>query len=225
MSDGLALVEPPPEMFRVERSEPALHYSRINADTAGLDNAGNRFDVPGAGVLYAASSTQGAFAETTAHFRISASLLEHMASVGATPAELQVPAIDASWRATRVIRTLRARDALPFVDIEAAETHTYLTGHARSVLLSLAIPLLDVPTVRGSSRLLTRGLATWIYQAKNDAGEPLFGGVRYLSKLSNEYECWAIFDGTTVQLLSDQRITINDPDLVAVAARHRVPLA
>lgn len=211
-------------MVRVERLEPALRYSRITAETAGLDRSGNRFDVPGAGVLYAASTEQGAFAETTAHFRRSASVLERMAKAGATVDELQIPSVDASWRATRVVRSLCTREALPFVDIEAAQTHTYLTEHARSVLLSLGVPVLDVPAVSGHSRRLTRGLATWIYQARDDAGEPLYGGIRYLSKLSNEYECWAIFDGTTVEALGERRITIDDPDLVAVTARHGIPL-
>jgi hypothetical protein len=94
--------------------------------------------------------------------------------------ELQIPALDGSWRATRVMRTLRTLDALPFVGIEAAESPTYLTEFARPVLIALALPLLDVPTMRGSSRLLTRGLATWIYQQRDEAGEPLCGGVARL---------------------------------------------
>ena len=222
--DHLVLVGPPAVLLRVERTERELQFSRINAETAALDGSGNRFDVPGGGVLYAASSAQGAFAETTAHFRPSASLLESMARVGGTAEELEIPSIDAAWRAPRVVRSLRTIDALPFVDVEAAASHTYLTEHARSVLLGLGVPVLDVPTVRGRSRRLTRGLATWIYEARNSDGEPLYGGIRYESKLSSDYECWAIFDGTPVELLEEQRITIDDPDLVIVAARHGIPL-
>lgn len=225
MPEILALVDPPPRLLRVERPEPPLHFSRISAETAALDRSGNRFDVPGAGVLYAAGSAQGAFAETASHLRVSASLLERMARAGAAAEELDAPTLDRSWRARRVLRTLQTRGALPFVDIESPESHTYLTVHARSVLLGLGIPSLDVPTIRGPSRTLTRGLATWIYQATDDSGSPLYGGIRYLSKLSNDYECWAIFDGTSVEELAEQRITLDNPDLVAAAARHGIPLA
>jgi len=47
--------------------------------------------------------------------------------------------------------------------------------------------------------------------------------LRYESKRSSDYECWAIVDGTPVELLQEHRITIDDPDLV-VAARHRTSL-
>lgn len=219
------LVEPPATLLRVERLESPLRYSRISASSAGLDHAGNRFDVPGAGVLYAATTAQGAFAETTAHFRQSASLLEQMARAGASADELAVPTLDRAWRAARVLRALRTLDALPFFDIEASGSHTYLTEHARPVLLGLGVPVLDVPTVRGRSRLLTRGLATWIYQSVNAAGAPLYGGIRYLSKLDNAYECWAIFDGTAVELVDERHVTMDDPDLAAVAKRHAIPFA
>lgn len=207
-------------MFRVARADSVLRFSTIRADVSGRDNEGNRFDVPGGGVLYAATTAQGALAEVTAAFRPSASLRQLMAEAGATADEFAVSTLDASWRAPRVVGTLRSRDALPFIDIEAAETHTYLTEHARTVLIGLGVPALDVAAVRGPSRLLTRGLATWIYQAVNETGDPLYGGIRYLSRLSTDYECWAIFDETPVELVDERRITIDDPDLVAVAERH-----
>lgn len=147
-----------------------------------------------------------------------------MAAAGASADELERPDLDASWRARRVLRSLRTVDALPFLDIEHPRSHTYLTERARSVLLSLDIPLLDVPTVRGPSRLLTRGLATWIYQAKNAVGEPLYGGIRYLSKPGSDFECWAIFDGITVEATGEQRITADNPDLIDVCELFRIPL-
>lgn len=225
MTSGPSLAEAPTRLLRVEWPEPSLHYSRISAETAALNSVGNRFDIPGAGVLYAASTAQGAFAETAANLRVKASLLDRMALAGATAEELAIPALDRSWRARRVLRTIRTRHALPFVDIEDPRTHTHLTEHARSVLISLGVPVLDIPTVRGPSRLLTRGLATWIYQARDEAGDPLYGGIRYLSKLSDDYECWAIFDGTEVEAIGAQRITIDNPDLRAVTDRHGIPLS
>ncbi len=121
------------------------------------------------------------------------------------------------------LRTLETVDALPFVDIEDPITHTYLTEHARAVLIAHSVPNLDVPTVRGPSRLLTRSLATWIYQARDVDGAPLYGGIRYMSKLG-DYENWAIFDGTEVRSLGQQRITRDNTDLLAVTHRHGIPL-
>lgn len=224
MVEGPALVEPPAILVRVERPEPPLRYSRISAEDAALDKVGNRFDIAGAGVLYAASHAQGALAETSASLRVSASLIEKMSRTGASATELAIPVLGPEWRAQRVIRTLETRDALPFVDIEDPVTHTHLTSQASGVLIALGVSHLDVPTVRGPSRLLTRGLATWLYQARDAGGSPLYGGIRYVSKLG-DYENWAIFDGTEVRVLGHQRITLDNPDLVAVSTRHGIPLA
>jgi hypothetical protein len=207
----------------VERPEPPLRFSWIGAESAAVDDVGNRFDIAGAGVLYAATTAQGALAETTAHFRPRASLLEKMAQAGASADELRVPVLGPDWRAARVLRTLETVEPLPFVDIENPITHTYLTEHAPAILIAFGLQHLDVPAVRGPSRLLTRGLATWIYQARDRDGAPLYGGIRYVSKLG-DYECWAIFDGTEVHPLGQKRITRDNPDLIAVAARHGIPV-
>lgn len=217
------LLDPPDRLWRVERQETQLHYSRITAEHAEFDNAGNRFDVLGAGVLYAASSPQGAYAETTAHLRRSASLIARMRKAGATADELIETGIDAAWRSRRVLRTLRTRDALPFVDIEHPATHTYLTEHAAEVLLRTGVQALDVALARGPSRQLTRGLASWLYSARGADDALLYGGIRYVSRLG-DYECWAIFDGTTAEVLTTTPIVADDADLVAVAALHGVPL-
>lgn len=224
MAAERTLVDPPTALWRVEWKDPALRYSHISPVDASLDGAGNLFDVPGAGVLYAATQPEGAFAETTAHFRPKASLIakvEAAANDGEAPPPSGV--LDASWRARRMLRSFQTVDALPFVDIEAPETHTYLTLHAARLLDSLHITSLDVPMMRGRSRWLTRGLAEWVYNSRDDAGDALFAGVRYVSRLG-DYECWAIFDGTDVEQLTEQRVGIDNPALVTVAERHGLTL-
>ena len=55
----LHLVDAPDVTWRVERTSPPLVFSKISPiDAAG--RAGNRFDVPGAGVLYTATEPVGA---------------------------------------------------------------------------------------------------------------------------------------------------------------------
>jgi RES domain. len=224
MPAELTLVDPPAALWRVEWKNPPLRYSHISPVDASLDAAGNRFDVPGAGVLYAATDPEGAFAETTAHFRPKASLIAKMQAAANDGEAPPLPGLlDTTWRTRRALRSFQTVDALPFVDIEAPETHTYLTVHAARLLDSLHITNLDVSIVRGRSRWLTRGLAEWVYNSRNDAGAALFAGIRYISRLG-DYECWAIFDGTEIEQLTEQRIDIDDPSLVAVAERHGLTL-
>jgi len=152
-----------------------------------------------------------------------ASIIARIARAGGSPEEQDGPSVDASWRASRILRTLGIRDALPFVDIEDPDTHTFLTQAAPTALTGAGVSVLDVPTVRGPNRRLTRAIANWLYTRTDDAGAPLYGGIRYMSRLG-DYECWATFEGTLVEPVDDRRITVDDPDLVAVASRHGIRL-
>jgi hypothetical protein len=212
----LALAEAPALMWRVERAKPPLRFSRIDPVDAMNDRAGNRFDVPGAGVLYASTTPQGAFAETLGGFRPSASLIARLAArtrgpVPATPGE-----VPREWRQRRRLRGLSTRDALPFVDVEDPRTHLALVRAAPGLLTELGLANLDVATVRGPSRTVTRALARWVFGQTDDRGDPLYSGLRYVSKLG-DFECWAVFEGTAVTLVEDDSITLRNPELREVA--------
>jgi len=85
MPAELALVAAPTPLWRVERISPALRFSRINAVDAMNERAGNRFDVPGAGVLYGATAAVGGYAETLAGFRPRASMVDALNRVTPEP--------------------------------------------------------------------------------------------------------------------------------------------
>ena len=206
VSPLLALIDPPVRLWRVERENPPLQLTRINAVDAALDRSGNRFDIPGAGVLYAATTAEGAYAETLAGFRPPASLIAKLNAAGGDPGLPAPGEIPRSWRLDRRLRTLTLPTPLPFVDIDAPATHTYLTQHAARLLIELGVNSLDIATVRGPSRLLTRSLASWLYAQTDVHGRPLYSGIRYESRLG-PHECWAIFDGTAVELID--QITID----------------
>lgn len=58
MAAELRLVDAPETLWRVELASRSLDFAHINAvDAAGI--GGNRFDVPGAGVLYAVIDPRG----------------------------------------------------------------------------------------------------------------------------------------------------------------------
>lgn len=69
------------------------------------------------GVLYAASSPEGAYAETLARLRPTARVTalpresdEHFMAVGAVPAE---------WRTRRLMTVFSLDDPLPFLDVDS----------------------------------------------------------------------------------------------------------
>ncbi len=179
-----------------------------------MPSGGNRFDVPGGRVLYAATKPKGAFAETLARFRPTASM-RAIPPEGDEPL-MAVGAIPADWRTKRLLASFSLEDPLPFLDVDNPKTHTYLTDQMAAQLEVLEVANLDVATVRGSNRFLTRAISTWAYVAGDEDGVPMFSGLRYESRLGS-YECWAIFDGTPVGRVDAQAISKTHDDLLSVA--------
>lgn len=200
----LRLVAAPDRSWRVERAEAQLAFSQISVIDAAA-SSGNRFDVPGAGVLYTATSPAGAFAETLSRFRPSASLIEKMHAVGVVENFPSPGYVEPSWFALRRLRAVRLVDPLPFVDVDDPHTHTFLTQHAARDLLGTGVGNLDVAVVRGAERRITRAIAAWLYAQTDATGAPQFSGIRYISRLG-PYECWAIFDGTAVEVAAEERV-------------------
>jgi hypothetical protein len=215
MPAELELVLAPTPLWRVERVSPALRFSRINAVDAMNERAGNRFDVPGAGVLYGATAAAGGYAETLAGFRPRASMVEALTQVTPEPGRVLSGQVPASWLTTRRLRSFDVIGSLPFVDLESPATHTHLTEKAAPVLLHQGLENLDIPAVRGPGRLLTRAIASWIYSQTDEHGHALYAGIRYVSRLG-DFECWAIFDGTPVELRSAMEVEPSDPALTQV---------
>jgi hypothetical protein len=204
----------PSELWRVGRSSAPLHFSRIQAEDAATPTGGNRFDVPGGEVLYTATDPRGAFAETISRFRPTASMLalppeedEHLMAVGSIPAD---------WRNRRLLVRLELVEPLPFLDVERTETHTFLTAQLAPTLEALDIPNLDIATVRGPNRFVTRAIAEWAYAAKDDDDNFLYSGLRYESRLG-PHECWALFSGTRIAVIEEMAISKTHTDLLAVA--------
>ncbi len=167
---GVVVVAAPGELWRIATTDNDLRFAEIDPITAA-GPGGNRYDVPGGGVLYASSVVRGCFAETLARYR---------------------------------------------VDIEHEHTRSAMERELPLVLARFDLEHLDVPTVRGADRRLTRALAEWSYTRTDEQGKPLYSGIRYMSK-HGDYECWAIFAGTKVELCAAESIEKCDIDLRAVA--------
>lgn len=212
--DSPGTVFPPAQLWRVGRSPDPLNFSTIDPGDAVQPNGGNRFDVPGGEVLYAASQPEGAFAETLARFRPTTSMRalppeddEHLMAAGAIPAD---------WRTRRLIARFGLDDPLPFLDVDNPTTHTYLNAQMAPWLEALGVAHLDVAIMRGSNRLVTRAVAEWAYVATNDDGQFLYSGLRYESRLG-AYECWAVFAGASLVRVRQDAIAKTDDRLGRVA--------
>ncbi len=190
----------------------------IRAEDTQLSHAGNRFDVPGAGVLYAATKPAACFGETLARFRPSPKVLS---AVGKTDGDFMVcGGVPADWRNSRVLASVAYGAGLPFVDVEAPETHEFFTRELAEYVEQLGYTKpIDVADVRSSNRRLTRLISAFVYSAVSPAGEPLYAGPRYTSRLDSSWECWAVFEDSSVTVENGKAIAHDDNDLGTVANR------
>ena len=53
--------------------------------------------------------------------------------------------------------------------------------------------------------------------AADTVGEPMYAGIRYMSRLDSGWECWALFDPETVDVGAGEAIAIDDVTLQATA--------
>ena len=217
-------------MWRVARrprngEDEQLVFSYIHPEDAVL-NAGNRFDVPGAGVLYASTTIESCFAETLAWFRPSQRILKQ---VRLEPGYMNAGAVPAAWRDDRILLELRTDpDGLPFVSIDDGGTLDRL-GEEESLVRELAAwgvtSDLDRSAIYSQDRRITRMLARWVYSQTDDTGHGLYAGLHYRSRLDKNWECWAIFDSRiTIGVCDRVAITADDADLKRIASRWKLTI-
>lgn len=122
------------------------------------------------------------------------------------------------WRLQRLLGSIRLVDPLPFLDVEAPETHEFLSEVLARDLVALGYEQpLDLSVVTNQDRRLSRLVAEYAYAATDDDGTPVYSGIRYMSRIASGWECWAIFEGTAVELVDHSPIELDDAALQHVA--------
>jgi hypothetical protein len=183
-----------------------------------MPKAGNRFDVPGGGVLYCCTELEGCYRETLARLR--PSLLAAGLDENSDYQHMRAGYVATSWRDSRRVFTISLEDAAPFIDVEAQPT----LSHLDEVLGARLNDHLDVSDVRGRDRLLTRAIAEWAYAELDEDGVGVYSGIRYMSRLG-DHECWAVFDGAPVaEAVPPASIELSDPDLARVAGEFHLTI-
>lgn len=159
-----AIATPPDPLLRVGRTGGLLRFSTINPLDAALPKAGNRFDVPGGGVLYAATTAEACYAETLARFRPTPRMRELFRDE--EPGFMVVGGVPQDWRLQRHLASIRLADSLPFLDVEAPETHEFLNEVLANDLVALGYEQpLNMSTVTNQDRRLSRLIAEYAYTA------------------------------------------------------------
>lgn len=225
---SIAALDPPAEgIWRAGRTgHDFLEFRRpLRADD---DNplGGNRFDAfTGAyGTLYFGTTPEVCFAETLARFRPKPELLALVAEEWSASGWMPPGHVAADWRLGRMIQRCVVEGALPFVDIDHPDTLAVLNTHPDLMagLTRFGVEELDLSVVTGKDRRVTRFIAEYLYDATGDDGAARWSGIRYMSRLGEGWECWAVFEGTEVREVERASIADTDPNLLAVAGRYRL---
>jgi hypothetical protein len=224
MIPPLAATRPQAELYRVGRDPDAWAWPPW--EYAGEDGTfGNRYDDPQGEyrVLYACSQRVGAFIETLARYRTDPAIVAAYEQIVVEPEDQDafptIPPgiVPADWRATRRIGT--ARHPGPFADLGHSSSLAHLRTALAGRLLHYGLDDLDGSDLRRRApRAFTQELSRYVFEhASTASSEPVLG-IRYLSRLGDDIENWAIFEGSDPHDTATDTITRHDADLVAALA-------
>ena len=129
--------------------------------------------------------------------------------------------VPADWRLGRLaVRAIIDGAASPpdtrFLDVEALETREQLRVDLGAILAFYGYSDLDVAVVRGSDRRVTRFISQYAFSLLDVAG------IRYLSRLNSEWECWAVFDGVPLVELEVRGLTPTDDAVEAIERAYKI---
>lgn len=210
-------------LWRIGRNTDPLRASVLPPGGIGTGAAGNRFDSPDGsyGVIYLATRLEACFGETLIRFRPSPQLLRLVAEEWQDLGNMDIGAVPADWRAQRLAVRILVDPSARFLDIEAAATQRALEPLLADELDSLGYDGLDIAAVRGPDRILTRSISHWAYNRLSRDGSRRFAGIRYLSRLANRWECWALFvPGADITIDETRSILPTNSDLIRVARQY-----
>jgi hypothetical protein len=220
---SLAAVQPPAAgVWRVGRTRDPIEFPEPPAgEQLEYESAGNRFDSPTEDfrTCYFATDPVACFGETLSRFRPNPALADAAKEEGF----MGIGQVPADWRHQRIIIQAKlaptsARPNLRFLDVESLETREQLRKDLAGILAVYGYSDLDVSTVRGGDRRITRWISKWAHGQRADDGAA-FAGIRYLSRLSSEWECWAVFDDVGIIEIAREPIRRQDGALLSVAKR------
>jgi hypothetical protein len=104
-----------------------------------------------------------------------------------------------------------------FFNVQAPSNIKLLRTELRAILAILGHDDLDAVRIGGPDRRITRAISQWAWSQVDETDRPRFAGVRYLSRMRNDWEYWAVFDHVPIEERERQPILLTSPGLKEVA--------
>lgn len=216
--------------FLVERASPGvLHRVGRTPDPwawpdwqyAGSDGTfGNRWDDPDGlyRVLYTSSTRLGCYLECLARFRPDPHVAAGLAAIDddtALPPTAPAGVIPASWARDRRVGTGTCTRGV-FANVASARSLALLNRALATQLIAVGLDELDAAAIRQRApRALTQRISRFAFEASASGGA-LFAGLFYRSRLGDDLDNFALFEGDNrweLDDLANQPIDPRDPDL------------
>lgn len=238
MSDLVEIGPPDGPVYRVARradspfAPPSWEYATADGTFGNrFDDASGRDGIPERErfrTIYCSTQRAGAFGETLARYRRSVSLIDDLQRFAAArdaaesvtedlddsydPEHPERRLLPASWRLDRYMGVAWLDPSLRFVDITRVQSLNHLGVTLAVEAHRLGITDVDLSIITSAQRAFTQACARYVYLKG-------FAGIRYLSRLNTEWECWAFFIDRA-RILGEEfpeSIHASDTDLLAVA--------
>ena len=203
-------------IWRIGKSPNPLELTQpLSAEDLSSQRAGNRFDSPTGtyGVLYFGSELVDCFGETLGRLRPEAAVAELVRRDWRASGFMDPGAIAADWRHRRLAVRAVVSDSRPFLDVESAATHRVLFKALAPALLALGHADLDVSVIDSQQVTLVFVAVPGAYDQVGDDGNPRYAGLRYISHISSDWECWCVFGDCGLSEVERLTIGLDTPGL------------
>lgn len=189
-------------------------------DTSATRTSGNRFDAPDGEyeVRYYSTTETGCFAETLARFRPNPGLAELVRAEWAKNQFMDPGAIPADWRAKRELIRVVPGEGNAFLDFDHSITLVSFRKSLADVLEPYYRGDLDLSVVKSPDRRISRTVGLWVY---DNTG---YSGIRYTSRLGNNYINWAVFDRAQLETVETLAIHKDHPKLKTIAESYELTI-
>jgi RES domain len=192
VSQGLASVQADRPLYRVGRRPNTWAWP--DWAYAGPDGTfDNRWDDPSGSfrVLYACSQRVGAFVETLARFRPDLALVAALAEIDGPDDGPPAGVVPWTWLTNRA--SGEAIVSGRFADIGNANSLATLRTALAKNAIRHRLDEIDGATIRlKAPRAFTQEVSRFVHDWTDSDGR--FTGIRYLSRLGNEFVNWAMFE-------------------------------
>jgi hypothetical protein len=225
MTPALRAERPGGSLYRIGRVPDAWAWP--DWTYAGEEGTfGNRYDDPKGEyrVLYACSQRVGAFIETLARYRTDPAIFAAYEEIVVDPEDqaafptIPQGVVPLDWCETRRIGIAAHRG--PFGDVGHSDSLAHLRIALAGRLVHYGFDDLDAGDLRRRvPHVLTQEISRYVFEhGVTEEGDRLLG-IRYLSRLGDDIENWAIFEGSELLDRRSEKIAHDDPDLLEALAK------